>query len=965
MKRYFVIITFFLLMTVQASSSRSEDYFPGELYVKFRPSGVSKKNNVSSADKMLADFGATEIRQAFIIPPNLGSKKISADARTHLESIASIKRVSLPKNLDMEYVAKKLSAHPDIEYAEPIYIFKFHDIPDDPDYNGAQQEYLDFISAPQAWEIAKGDTSVVVAIVDSGTDWNHPDLMDNLWTNSDEIPDNNIDDDANGYVDDVHGWDFHGSEFFGTINGDNDPTSTTEPHGTHVTGIAAAVTNNGIGIASLSYNVKYMPLKTGPDDGEGISFGYEGVMYAASNGADVINCSWGSPQYSSTGVEVIGFAVSMGVIIVASAGNDGSERVVYPAAYPDVIAVGSINLTGEKSIFSNYGPTVDVSAPGSLIYSTLLNDSYGLMSGTSMAAPVVSALAALIKSANKGWDSDQIMAQIVGTASQISSDDPNEYLCGCGYINAEKALGNPVLYINITDYAFTDKNGNNDGLFARGEQIEASFSIRNCGEKADNVTVYFTSLTGYVIPSMPGISIGTLEHKEEKSFNNISFAVIEDVPVDAKEYIRLDFETSDGSINFETIDVVVNPSYATFTANNIELSIDDKGHIGYTDYPDNTRGSAFIVHNDFYSDSDVFNIPLLFEGGLLIGNSENRISDSIRGEDQSIRENNFAVSESFIFENAPDDSFQRGTVVFTDAYAEQQGSNNISDSVANPPIKVTLTASAYSEPEHDQYIILEYIFENDGNKTLNDLRAGLFLDFDIPESEGDNDYAFYAKEDDILIITEDAEESTGKLMVGAAVSDSIYTPWLIDNASSDEFFFGIYDGFTDEEKWRSLSGGKPGGIEKGPGDVSMVLSPDSFTLQPGEGKKITFILAYGMGYEDLKSQIMNARMRDHQIVPDVNEEYAQNQAQFSIRSIYPNPFNPNTTIRISLPEPDIISLNIYDILGRHVDTVFSGFKSSGEHNLVFNGRRFASGIYFVGLETESGYIAFKKITILK
>ncbi len=403
MKRICTILLFLFIMTGQALPAVTGDYLPGELNIKFRSSGLKKNSTGSSAEEVLAPFGAHDIRQAFLIPPNMNAKKISAGARSRLESIAAIKRVSFPENLDMEYLAKKLSAHPDIEYAEPVYISRFCDVPNDPALKESKQNYLDFISAPQAWDIAHGDTSVVIAIVDSGTDWNHPDLRDNLWTNTGEIPGNGVDDDQNGYVDDVHGWDFYGSDFFGRIQGDNDPTSALEPHGTHVAGISAAVTNNGIGIASLSYNVKYMPVKASSDDGESIVAGYDGVMYAASNGADVINLSWGSLQRSSVGAEIIGFAVEMGVVVVASAGNEGSERVVYPAAYPEVIAVGSIDLDGRKSIFSNYGPSVDITAPGNVIYSTVLNDTYGLMGGTSMSAPVVSALAALRKSAHRDW----------------------------------------------------------------------------------------------------------------------------------------------------------------------------------------------------------------------------------------------------------------------------------------------------------------------------------------------------------------------------------------------------------------------------------------------------------------------------------------------------------------------------------------------------------------------------------
>ncbi|MFC1692423.1 S8 family serine peptidase [Candidatus Latescibacterota bacterium] len=960
MKHTFIgIFSLFVTVTFIAHRSFSEEYVPGALYVKFQSEYLNKNAPGISADELLARFGAVNVQQAFRIPDNTGMKKISFSAVERLESLELIKLVLFPLTSDMEYIARKISTHTDIEYAEPVYIQKLFDLPNDPFYSGAEprQEYLNFISAPSAWNITHGDASVVIAIVDSGTNWMHPDLRDNVWTNPGEISGNRIDDDGNGFVDDVHGWDFFGKEdFLGNIDGDNNPISTANPHGTHVAGIAAAVTDNEIGIASLSRKVRFMPVKVGADRGEYLVFGYQGIYYAALNGADIVNCSWGSPQYSRTGEEIVKFASTMGAVIVASAGNDDTDMFNYPAAYPSVIGVGSVDIDGTKSSFSNYGPYVDISAPGSMIFSTLPDGSYGYMSGTSMSAPIVSALAALIKSAHIDWDHDRIRAQIVGTASPVSAGDPYRYLCGCGYINAEKALGNPVLHLDVTAYKFSDKRGNDDSLFTPGEEIEAKITVRNYGDSIDNVSINVTSITGFLTPQQTRLNIGSIDHRGEITVPDIPFIVGQDISLDAKDFVRLDFESSDGSINFATIDVVVNTSYATFTANTIEMSVDGMGHIGYVDFPENTKGSPLIVRRISHSDSSVFNVPLLFEGGLLVGNVENRISDSIRGINQSIPESDFTLRIPFLFERAPDGSVQKGKVVFTDDGAGS-GRYNLS---------VTLETYAYNEAGHDQYIILAYKFINEGNKTLSGLRAGLFLDFDVPESQGYDDYGFYSSEDDILVVTENVKEKNNKIMLGATISESIYTPWLIDNTSTEEYYFGIYDGFTDEEKWRSLSSGRVENGTVGPGDISLVLSPESFTLKPGEQKQVIFILAYGLGYDELKKQIYNARSRTGQIAVSTGEENDELAPdQFSIKSIYPNPFNPVTTVSFYLPEDAGISVDIFDILGRHVHTVFQGFKARGDNNLLIDGKTFASGLYFVRIETDSGLKASRKIIMLK
>jgi subtilisin family serine protease len=670
MKNHFLLACF-VISAVCPHIAVSAEYVPGALYVKFRPASSKKAQSGTPAHDILARFGAYESRQAFTVPETMNAAKMSAESRRRLESLASIKLVQFPRNLDMEYFARKISALPDIEYAEPVYISRFCLMPNDPFFNPdssrAQQAYLSFIHAPEAWDIARGDTSVVIAIVDSGTDWNHHDLRDNLWTNLSEIPNNGIDDDKNGFIDDVHGWDFVGAtDIFNNTMGDNDPTSAKEPHGTHVTGIAAAVTNNGFGIASLSYNVHYMPVKVSGDNSENLTYGFEGILYAVANGADIVNCSWGSPQFSNTEKEVIDYALSRGVIIIASAGNDNSDLPFYPAAYTGVVSVGSIDLYGKKSFFSNYGPTVDISVPGELIYSTVLKNSYEYYSGTSMAAPVVSALAALVKSAHKDWDTDRIKAQIMGTASPMVLDNSTSYLCGCGYIDAEKALGKPALHIEVMNHTFTNKNGNEDNIFSPGETVEASITMKNMGEDVTNVTVSFISLAGYLTPLEKSIFIGSLAHQEEKTISDISFTIKKDIAFDSKDFVRLDFESSEGSMSFATIDIVLNPSYGTFTANTIEFSVNGKGNIGYVDFPDNTKGSPFIIRTTTSSQSGVFNVPLLFEGGLLIGNSPARISDCIRGSDQAVADKEFVITSPFLFERAPDVSMQKGTVAFSD-----------------------------------------------------------------------------------------------------------------------------------------------------------------------------------------------------------------------------------------------------------------------------------------------------------
>ncbi len=230
---------------------------------------VSLSSNLSS---FLSSFNFKEAKALF-------PEKIKESS-----SLSRIIEINYESDVDPLYISSKLKNSFEVEWAEPRYVYELDYVPNDPSY--ASQYALSKISAALAWDINKGDTSIVISIVDTGVDWDHPDLSANIWRNWNEIPNNGIDDDNNGYVDDVRGWDFGGLS--GTP--DNDPMEDQPDHGTHVAGIASAVTDNGIGVASIGFNCRLMPVKTTRNDQRGpngpyIVYGYEGIVYASDNGA--------------------------------------------------------------------------------------------------------------------------------------------------------------------------------------------------------------------------------------------------------------------------------------------------------------------------------------------------------------------------------------------------------------------------------------------------------------------------------------------------------------------------------------------------------------------------------------------------------------------------------------------------------------------------------------------------------
>lgn len=349
---------------------------------------------------------------------------------------------------------------PGVEYIQPNYISTLHTIPNDPLY---PRQYHTIISNPQAWDYCTGSPTVVVGIVDSGCLINHPDLASNIWINTKEIPDNGIDDDNNGYIDDVYGWDFvDAPELSDIAIGDYlYPDNNVEDenfHGTAVAGIVGGVGNNGVGICGVAWNIKLMIVRAGflTIDGQGYLQDDDvaaALIYAADNGCNVINMSWGDPNYSPIIGDACAYAYSKGVTLVASAGNDPGPYLSYPAKLSTTISVSAINRTGTLAGFSSYGPDLDLVAPGEMVLSTYKLDptnQYFEQSGTSMSAPFVSGAVALLLSLNPGLNPSEVRSRLLTATNDLGTPGFDQYY-GHGLLNTKKLLENtapPLVYID-------------------------------------------------------------------------------------------------------------------------------------------------------------------------------------------------------------------------------------------------------------------------------------------------------------------------------------------------------------------------------------------------------------------------------------------------------------------------------------------------------------------------------------
>ncbi len=415
-----------VVFNVDAVSAEKEEikknhFVPGEVIVKFNDANALR---TSSVDKVGKKHGLKDKERVF---KDVGESKKTRGLQTEDSApfFSSVYKLTFGENVDTEKIVEEYEQKASVEYAHLNYRAVLHSQPDDEYFDkqwGLYNEEGADIDALSAWNVNKGSSEIVVAVVDTGIDYNHPDLAGNMWA-----------DESGNY-----GYDF--AE-------DNDDPMDKHGHGTHVAGIVAAETNNQRGIAGTSWHSNLMAVKIFNDDGTGGTTTQiaNGLKYAADSGAQIISNSWGFEEPMKEPPQVVKDAIDYatdekGSLVVFAAGNNNSDDAYQPAAYEKTLAVAATNRDDKRANFSgpdasNYGDWVDISAPGKDIYSTVLNEGYGYKSGTSMSAPFVSGLAALIWSQDETRTNTDVESIIISSVDDIGDED-----MGAGRINAYKAL---------------------------------------------------------------------------------------------------------------------------------------------------------------------------------------------------------------------------------------------------------------------------------------------------------------------------------------------------------------------------------------------------------------------------------------------------------------------------------------------------------------------------------------------
>jgi len=765
----------------------------------------------------------------------------------------------------------------------------------------SEQGMLATISAYEAWEIEKGSDTVRIGISDSGVRQDHEDLADNIAVNAGEIPDNNVDDDNNGYIDDHRGYSFT-SKDDSTKPGDT--FNPTEGHGTAVAGICSASTNNAKGIAGVGFNCKIVPLKTMPTGQRGIIYGYESLLYCARNGVSVVNCSWGGFNRSCTDEAVVRYVLARGTAIVAAAGNHGTTAPFYPAGYPGVLGVGVTDPRDTVVAMSAMGPGVDVMAPGNETKATSNDGTYGGFCCTSGSSPIVAGVVGLIRSRHPKLTPAQALALARESVDDIRDKNPRYADIMPGRINALKAVTiDPDSIPGITVVSTSITNRRNAARYGLGDTIDVVLTIRNelaaigpidaaitvVRDPFASVTLLTSSLTGSAMNSgeeqtLPPI---TLVVNRSSDTSIIVRAELSGTPVKGGSY-----RTS------ALASVTPAPAYLNLSNNVFRLSVGDRVRIGLTD-PMRGQGDGVSYRTE---------CGMLAEGGVVAG-SYGRVVSSVR----STRgvDDHFVPVKPFI---DPDASY--GSAVDAGAPDSMRLDLQIDQRVS-----ISSNDSAV--------FVCDMTYTHIGDSTLSDVGIAWFLDWDLGSQPASNTTELL----DVHAMPPSAIQvvsANPSLHVACAVS----SPWSsatpiacgLDNSTT-------YNGFPPAFKDSLLRSGTALQFT-GAADIS-VLTGMMFhgAWRRGEVRTMRFVIAVD------STKLGASALAQQAAAPKV-------ATTLLIGSPFPLPAFSTINVPIATPSRDALELHVFDVQG-HDLLQWSGTADGGWMNIPIDVRSLGSGAYTV------------------
>lgn len=949
------------------SNMTSKDYLSNTVILKLKPQyrniASQKKIDNPLLDQVLAYVGVSTLSKKF--PNHKAPEKKHNELGQAYADLSLIYELKYTNNIALEDAINQVLATNIIEFAEPHYIYEMHNFtPNDPSIS-SQNAFLTRIRAFAAWDIAiggsQGTSSVVIAIVDSGTDTDHPDLVTQFAQNTAD-PINGIDDDLDGYIDNFRGYDLAGSDFNNVV-GDNNPNimGNNNNHGSHVSGCASAATNNTVGVSGIGFNCKLLPVKCSADNdtrGSGgvgyVIAGYEGITYAADHGAQIINCSWGGTGGGSFGQTIIDYAtINKNCLVVASAGNSNLDEKNYPGSFNYVLSVAATNSTTDnRASFSTYNYDVDISAPGNNIYTTLYNNSYGNMSGTSMSSPITAGGAGLVQSKFNYTNALQIGQRLKQTSDYHYAAGPNitgigntsalyQNKLGKGRMNLQRALTDPsspsVVFANslVVD--------GNDNAIVIGDSLFITGDFTNYLAPTTNLTASITAVVGaaYVASIDNNTSLGVLNTLTTINNNTdpFKFKINAGTPDNAK--ITFQVTLFDGTYNDKYFfDVIVNVDYINIAINDVATTITSKGKIGYNaDGQLQGLGFTYLGTN------------LLYEGGFMVGTSNTLVSDCFRGSTAGAADADFQ-------------STIKAYKTLPSVFSEFDVHGQFNDVPASPTqnLLVTHNAYAWSTTGNRKYVIVEYIMKNNGATPLNNLYAGIAADWDIDASSASTNKSDY---DAVTKMGYVYSTLAGGKFAGIKLLTNTAPPvcYNIDNVATGAGGVDVNDAtdyFGTGDKYTTLSTNRyQAGIADADGeDIIEVMSSGPFNLNSGDSVKVAFALIAGDDLTDIIKSADSAQV--HYNTPIVTGINTINKNEINA-VVFPNPATNDLNFIINTTKSENIDIVLVNTLGQTVKHIVRNNLTVGYNQINTDISQLPIGTYFYQIKTDDKILKGKVV----
>ncbi|RNI29250.1 S8/S53 family peptidase [Rufibacter latericius] len=907
---------------------------PFTVIYKLKPAASSHLNRAaapSAVQQVVQRVAAGRTEQKFPRAAN----SVSRTSKKNAVDLSLIYQMRYNSDQTFVQVKKQLLETGLVEYVEPLYQYEPLHVPNDPkaDSVSGSQKYLKKIGAFQAWDVTKGDTTVVIGILDTGVRLTHEDLKNKINYNYAD-PIDGIDNDGDGFKDNFRGWDM--------ADGDNDPTADANGHGTFVTGIAAAQANNGVGMAGVGYNAKFLPIKVFASTPTGSFKGYEALVYAADQGCKVINLSWGGASFASAfEQDVINYAVlDKDVVIVAAAGNTNAELDFYPASYQNVISVAALDQNDIKGGSHTYSYNIDLGALGIGVFSTgNANDTnYGNGTGSSYASPMVAGAAALLRSHFPDLSALQIGERLRVTADDIYSLAGNASFkekLGTGRLNVYKALTAETPFsVRLTSWDLLSSSE-----LGPGGEVSLVGKFVNYLSPISGLTVSLTSSSPYLQVLQGDFSAGSLGTMENTQNTETPFKlkVALNTPANTPVTLRIGFTNGASYTDYQYITLVLNQNFLTTDVNNLAVSVMSTGNIGYNGL-NYSQGKGVVYRGS---------ASLLAEGGLLIGYSPTLVSDNIRNEKGSTDRDFYAVTNLQRKRNAP--------------YAEFYGSNVMQDSLTttkNKSLNIQQNVFAWSTSPNRDFVVLQYILTNRTQDTIANAHAGMFADWDIISAA--RNVAEWDNSSHMGIIRHKSDTSLwAGIQLLTKGAPSFYA---LDNTTGTGPI-NMSDGFSTKEKYQALSGGiqrDSAGFTDGK-DVYYIISSAIRTLAPGQTDTVAFAIVVGQSRAEMKKSASAALLKYNQIQGGGTVTAIPSPVDVKAVALYPNPSRGRVTVTLppALQQTTVI-VQLVDSKGQ----VQPQGSFQRKDKIYFDFSNLTSGMYYLRLVSNAGTVT-QKLMIAK